>query len=212
MILWSFSSIDRASVAESLVRQHLCKPYVKQCFSEKTTNELSQILNSLLDLVPTYISPLQNVIDGRHNEKSPIYGFDFITNRFFKFQVFSKRCHFSVFPEIVSGLQRYLPSLFIPSENVHDFRERYILSMDFLDQLERQCSSQSSVIRLRSEQRYYRDVDFSLLPISVTTRSTLLSPLKAIFQLFPKKSFKNAKMPLNLIYNVTNQQMLFLIL
>lgn len=140
VILWSFSSIDRAAVAESLVRQHLCKPYIKQCFAEKTTSELSQILNSLLDLVPTYISPLQNVIDGRHNGKAPIYGFDFITN--------------SVFPEIVSGLQRYLPSLFIPSDNVQDFRERYILSMDFLNQLEHQCSSQSSVLRLRSEQSY----------------------------------------------------------
>ena len=40
VILWSFSSIDRAAVAESLVRQHLCKPYIKQCFAEKTTSEL----------------------------------------------------------------------------------------------------------------------------------------------------------------------------
>lgn len=138
-ILSAYSSITKCDYAENIIRLHLCRPYIHQILEGKSISELPQLFNSLLDFVPTYLGPLQNIISGRTSGLPPISGYDFISR--------------SVFPELVAALQKHLPGLFIPGSSCSEFRKRYELTLDFLTQLEQQCSSQASVQRLRNTQR-----------------------------------------------------------
>ena len=138
-ILSAYSAINKCDLAETIVKLHLCRPYIQQTLEKESIENLPQIFNSLLDLVPTYLGPLQSILAGRCRNMAPIAGYDFISR--------------SVFPELISGLQTHLPGLFIPGADCGDFRKRYELALDFLTQLEHQCSSQQSVQRLRATHR-----------------------------------------------------------
>lgn len=135
----AYSAINKCDIAETIVKLHLCRPYIKQTLENATLDNLPQTFNSLLDLVPTYLGTLQSIIAGRNRNMPPILGYDFISR--------------SVFPELIAGLQKHLPGLFIPGIDCDDFRKRYELTLDFLTQLENQCLSQQSVQRLRATHR-----------------------------------------------------------
>ena len=138
-ILSAYSAINKCGTAETIVRLHLCRPYIHQTLENSSLENLPQTFNSLLDLVPTYLGTLQSIVSGRTKNLSPILGYDFISR--------------AVFPELIAGLQKHLPGLFIPGKDCDDFRKRYELTLDFLTQLENQCSSQQSVQRLRATNR-----------------------------------------------------------
>jgi len=132
--------MSKCTNAEEIIRHNLCRPVMQQTLEKANIQNLPSIFNDILDFVPTYLKTIQQIITGKYKKMHSISGYDFIAR--------------SVFPEIVSGLQTYLPSLFIPGKNEEDFRHRYELSLDLLTSLELQCSSQQSVMRLRESQSY----------------------------------------------------------
>ena len=135
----AYSATNKCDIAESIIRLNMCRPYIQQTLENASLETLPQTFNSLLDLVPTYLGTLQSLITGRCQNLPPIIGYDFISR--------------AVFPELVAGLQKHLPGLFIPGMDCQDFRKRFELTLDFLTQLENQCTSQQSVERLRATHR-----------------------------------------------------------
>merc|ERR1711953_892243 len=115
-VLSAYSSMSKCTSAEEIIRHNLCRPVMQQTLEKANIQNLPSIFNDILDFVPTYLKTIQQIITGKYKKMHAIAGYDFIAR--------------SVFPEIVSGLQTYLPSL------------------------ELQCSSQQSVMRLRESQSY----------------------------------------------------------
>ena len=99
-VLSAYSSMSKCEVAEEIIRQNLCRPVIKQILEGQSVEKLAQILNSLLDFVPTYLKTIQQIITGKYMKLPAISGFDFITR--------------SIFPEMVSGLQEDIISSVLP--------------------------------------------------------------------------------------------------
>ncbi|XP_006874232.1 PREDICTED: conserved oligomeric Golgi complex subunit 2, partial [Chrysochloris asiatica] len=144
--LWTYATIDKTRDAEALVGQVLVKPYIDEViiepFVQSHPNGLQIIYDKLLDFVPHHCRLLREVTGGTiSSEKGKtVPGYDFLVN--------------SVWPEIVQGLEKKLPSLFNPG-NPDAFHEKYTISMDFVRRFEVQCGSQASVKRLRAHPAYH---------------------------------------------------------
>ncbi|XP_077145232.1 conserved oligomeric Golgi complex subunit 2 [Ranitomeya variabilis] len=144
--LRTYATIDKTKDAEALVGQVLVKPYIDEVIVEQYVqshpNGLQVMYNKLLEFVPHHCRLLREVTGGAiSSEKADMVpGYDFLVN--------------SVWPEIASGLEEKLPSLFNPG-NPSIFHQKYTLSMDFLRKFERQCGSQASVKRLRAHPFYH---------------------------------------------------------
>jgi hypothetical protein len=79
-----------------------------------------------------------------------VRGYDFLVN--------------AVWPEIVYNIEARTPSIFAPG-NPDVFHEKYLISMAFLNQFERQCGSQASVKRLRAHPSYNTFMSKWSLPV-----------------------------------------------
>ncbi len=79
-----------------------------------------------------------------------VRGYDFLVN--------------AVWPEMVSNIEARTPSIFAPG-NPNMFRDKYMMSMEFVDKFERQCGSQASVKRLRAHVSYNTFMSKWSLPV-----------------------------------------------
>lgn len=143
--LRTYATIDKTRDAEALVGQVLVKPYMDQVILEEVVksspNGLQLMYSRLLDFVPHHCRLLREVTGGAisSDRADTVPGYDFLVK--------------SVWPEMVKGIEERLPYLFSPG-NPDIFYERYSISMEFVRKFERQCSSQSSVKRLRVHPSY----------------------------------------------------------
>ncbi|XP_074844761.1 conserved oligomeric Golgi complex subunit 2 isoform X2 [Carettochelys insculpta] len=144
--LRTYATIDKTRDAEALIGQALVKPYVDEVIVEQYVqshpNGLQAMYNKLLEFVPHHCRLLREVTGGAmsSDKVNTVPGYDFLV--------------YSVWPEIVRGLEEKLPSLFNPG-NPDAFHEKYTISMDFVQRFERQCGSQASVKRLRQHPAYH---------------------------------------------------------
>ncbi|KAF3708114.1 Conserved oligomeric Golgi complex subunit 2 [Channa argus] len=143
--LRTYATIDKTRDAEALVGQVLVKPYMDQVIIEEVVksnpNGLQLMYSRLLEFVPHHCRLLREVTGAAiSSDKADVVpGYDFLVN--------------SVWPEIIKGIEERLANLFNPG-NPDIFYERYSMSIEFVRRFERQCSSQSSVKRLRVHPSY----------------------------------------------------------
>ncbi|KAM5163878.1 conserved oligomeric Golgi complex subunit 2 [Mantella aurantiaca] len=178
--LRTYATIDKTKDAEALVGQILVKPYIEEVivdqFVQSHPNGLQVMYNKLLEFVPHHCRLLKEVTGGAisSGKTDMVPGYDFLVN--------------SVWPEISCGLEERLPSLFNPG-NPDIFHQKYIVSMDFLRNFERQCGSQASVKRLRAHPSYHNFNKRWNLPVYFQLRfkeiagcleSALVSPMQDV--------------------------------
>ena len=96
-ILSAYSAMSKCNLAEDIIRQNLCRPFMQQTLENESIQNLSVIFNALLDFVPTYLKTIQLLVTGKYGKLPPICGFDFISH--------------AVFPEIVSALHVSMNSI-----------------------------------------------------------------------------------------------------
>ena len=89
-ILSAYSAMSKCNLAEEIIRQNLCRPFMQQKLESGSIDNLEVIFNALLDFVPSYLKHIQLLVTGKYKKLPPICGFDFISH--------------AVFPEIVSAL------------------------------------------------------------------------------------------------------------
>lgn len=161
--LRTYATIDKTRDAEALVGQVLVKPYMDQVILEEVVksspNGLQLMYSRLLDFVPHHCRLLREVTGGAisSDRADTVPGYDFLVK--------------SVWPEMVKGIEERLPYLFSPG-NPDIFYERYSISMEFVRKFERQCSSQSSVKRLRVHPSYTSFQNKWNLPVYFQLRYT----------------------------------------
>ena len=101
-VLSAYSAMSKCNLAEEIIRQNLCRPFMQQTLENESIQNLSGIFNALLDFVPTYLKTIQQLVTGKYKKLPPITGFDFISH--------------AVFPEIVSALHESFEN-FVIGEN-----------------------------------------------------------------------------------------------
>lgn len=153
--LRTYALIDKIRDAENLFRQHIVRPYMEEVISEhfiKSNHDgLQGMFNKIIQFIPLKCKLLADVTSGAAVGGSEVVrGYDFLVN--------------SVWPEVVSNIEAKTSSMFAPG-NPDIFHAKYLLSMQFLDQFEKQCGSQASVKRLRDHPSYHTFLNKWSLPV-----------------------------------------------
>lgn len=153
--LRTYALIDKIRDAENLFRQHIVRPYMEEVVSEhfiKTNHDgLQGMFNKVIQFVPLRCKLLTDVTSGAAVGGSEVVrGYDFLVN--------------AVWPEVVSNIEARTSSIFAPG-NPDIFHAKYLISMQFLDQFEKQCGSQASVKRLREHPSYQTFLNKWSLPV-----------------------------------------------
>lgn len=139
--LRTYATIDKMKDAEALFQQVVVKPFMEEIINEGFLQNhpqgLKGLFSKVLEFIPKHCQLIRQVTCASQSPKGEevVRGYDFPVN--------------SVWPEIASSLESRTPSIFAPG-NPDTFHEKYLLAMDFVDKLERQCGTQASVRRLRN--------------------------------------------------------------
>ena len=105
--------MSKCNLAEEIIRQNLCRPFMQQKLESGSIDNLEVIFNALLDFVPSYLKHIQLLVTGKYKKLPPICGFDFISH--------------AVFPEIVSALHVRIYLVFLNVK--YTFRHIYLVSL-----------------------------------------------------------------------------------
>ncbi|XP_022332171.2 conserved oligomeric Golgi complex subunit 2-like [Crassostrea virginica] len=141
--LRTYALIDKIKDAENLFRLNIVRPYMEEVISEKhlKSQGLDGMFGKVLEFIPKHCHLLKEVtLSGSSGSSEVVRGYDFLVN--------------AVWPEIVSNIEARTHSIFAPG-NPDVFHKRFKTSMQFLDDFEKQCGTQTSVKRLRDHSSYH---------------------------------------------------------
>ena len=154
--LRTYATIDKMRDAETLFRTFVVKGYMEEIVNEQYLRSHSQglegLYNAILDFFPRHCAKLCELTTTgfAQGSKDIISGYDFVVN--------------SVWPEVVGNLEARMNSIFAPG-NPNIFHEKYTISINFVENFERQCGSQASVKRLRTHPSYNTFMSKWSLPV-----------------------------------------------
>ncbi|XP_028395928.1 conserved oligomeric Golgi complex subunit 2-like isoform X2 [Dendronephthya gigantea] len=160
--LRTYAIIDKISYAENLFRTFAVKPYMKiitEQALQSNSKGLQGLYENVLDFIPNYCSKLIDVTSGKTLDPSvevsgnitqSIKGYNFIVN--------------SVWPEIASAVQNNLTSIFAPGDP-DAFHKKYTITMNFVQEFEKQCRSQENIKQLRNHPSYGALISRWSLPV-----------------------------------------------
>eukprot|EP00092_Neocalanus_flemingeri_P036089 GFUD01039293.1.p1 GENE.GFUD01039293.1~~GFUD01039293.1.p1 ORF type:complete len:755 (+),score=230.57 GFUD01039293.1:37-2301(+) len=138
-----YATIDRIGAAETLVREMVVRPRVESCVVEPEnidSSKLSQVFNSLLSIIPEHLGELIKLTtDQKKLVNGSVNGFDFLVNSFW--------------PEVAEKIKQDLGHISSPG-NPDEFFKNYQICIKFLDDFEKNLTSEESVARLRSHESY----------------------------------------------------------
>lgn len=168
-----YATIDQTKEVEDIFRTNKVRPFMLKTFPESVGNINSEMLQiiyvEVLHFVPKYCDVLKLACRGTHSSEI-IHDYDFIIN--------------AIWPEFVSRMEVRMLSIVVPTDP-DTFHEKYLLTMNFLEQFEQLCGSQVSVKRLREHSSYTLFMNKWNLPVYFQIRfneiagkleMTLLSP------------------------------------
>ncbi|XP_033125894.1 conserved oligomeric Golgi complex subunit 2-like [Anneissia japonica] len=154
--LRTYGTIDKMRDAEALFRKVSVSPYMAEVISERfiQTNPqgLKGLFSKVMEFIPKSCGLIREVTSPLFSSGSEkvVGGYNFMVN--------------AVWPEIVSSLENRVASIFAPG-NPDAFHQKYLISMEFVDQFERECGSQTSVKHLRAHPSYNTFMSKWSLPV-----------------------------------------------
>jgi len=150
-----YATIDRIECAESLVREKVLRPVVEEVLTEtnleNNTQGLKGVLNEALNTIPKYLSQLVKITtDEKNIEDKSVKGFDFLVNSFW--------------PVVAELIDKNLNFIFSPGNPTELFKH-YTHYLFFISQLEKQLTSEESILRLRKHKRFEQLMNSWNLPV-----------------------------------------------
>lgn len=152
--LRTYALIDKCRDAEELFQTVIVGPYFEKIIAEEfiSTNPrgLQAVYESILNFIPKYCKSVREAVIGPKQENAQIPGYEFVVN--------------AVWPEVIGRILEDLTSIF-NAGNPERFFEKYTLSMDFISNFEKHCSSQESVKKLRDSPAFQSFINKWSLPV-----------------------------------------------
>lgn len=149
-----YATIDRVSAAERLVREEIVRPQVEHCLSDSenvTSERLGQVCQSLLRIIPEHLAPLIRLTtDEKKIVEGSVLGFDFLVNSFWN--------------EVAESFQQNLDHVASPG-NPDEFFKNYNTFMKFLDDLDMNIVTDSSLANIRNSDEYENLMKLWNLPV-----------------------------------------------
>jgi hypothetical protein len=145
--LHTYSTINQQKIAEDVFRTVFVRPCVEEVISSVQFGEdgVKKMFDRILGFVHSRCAILQGVTEGvvqedkRLGRVKPLGGYDFLVN--------------SVWPEVVSGLEKRAPVVFAPG-NPDTFYKNFTVANTFLEDMEVLCGTEQRVRLFRSHSSY----------------------------------------------------------
>ncbi|XP_023222522.1 conserved oligomeric Golgi complex subunit 2-like [Centruroides sculpturatus] len=140
MVLRTYAIFDKTEELELLFCKRVVRPHLEKIITEKNLqqNGLNSLYKEILDFLINKCKIIFEVTT-KTKRTNLLKGYDFVGN--------------VIWPEIASQLIHLTPSIFAPG-NPNLFHQHYSITLTFLEDFERTCSSHTSIRNLRQYPSY----------------------------------------------------------